>query len=222
MAWHPRWQLLSKGSLHLAGPGFMLVIPEESDVILEYGHSAVGIAGMLASVLALLALGVLAWRDMRPASVRRACESQQPWPRGWLALVWPSVLLGLGIWVHQHNPERRYTQAWELMRNNRYAQAATEFDQAYAARKSEAKKEEALFWSAKASEQAGQREAALQRYRQLNTGYHGYWLPESLYTQWQLARAAGLEPESKAARHRLLQEFPNDRWTERMLQETPQ
>ena len=220
MAWHPRWQLLSKGSLHLAGPGFMLVIPQEAEVVLSYGQTAAATAGMLASVLALLALGVLAWRDLRPPSGRHAPETQDPWPRDWLAMVWPSVLVGLGLWVHLHNPERRYTDAWELMRSNRYAQAAAEFDQAYASRKSEAKKEEALFWSAKASEQAGQREAALQRYRELNASYHGYWLPESLYTQWQLARSAGLEPESKAARHRLLQEFPNDRWTQRLVQET--
>ena len=220
MAWHPRWQLLSKGSLHLAGPGFMLVIPQEAEVVLSYGQTAAGTAGMLASVLALLALGAVAWREMRPTRGQLADELQRPWPNGWLALVWPSVLLCLGIWVHLQNPERRYTQAWELMRINRYAEAAVEFDRAYAARKSDAKKEEALFWTAKASEQAGQREAALQRYRELNTGYHGYWLPESLYTQWQLARSAGLEPESKAARHRLLQEFPNDRWTQRLVKET--
>ena len=220
MAWHPRWQLLSKGSLHLAGPGFMLVIPQEAEVVLSYGQTSAATAGMLASVLALLVLGILAWRDLRPASGRHTAETQDPWPRDWLAMVWPSVLVGLGLWVHLHNPERRYTDAWELMRSNRYAQAAAEFDQAYASRKSEAKKEEALFWSAKASEQAGQREAALQRYRELNASYHGYWLPESLYTQWQLARSAGLEPESKAARHRLLQEFPNDRWTQRLVQET--
>jgi hypothetical protein len=222
MAWHPRWQLLSKGSLHLAGPGFMLVIPQEAEVVLAYGQTSVGSAGMLASVLALLVLGAVAWRDRRPVTPNRSNEPRGSWPNGWLAIVWPLVLLGLGLWVHLHNPERRYTNAWELMRTNRYAEAAAEFDQAYAARKSEAKKEEALFWSAKASEQAGQRDAALQRYRQLNTGYHGYWLPESLYTQWQLARAAGLEAQSKAARHRLLQEFPNDRWTQRLVQETQQ
>ena len=232
MAWHPRWQLLSKGSLHLAGPGFMLVIPQEAEVVLAYGQTPVGSAGMLATLLASLALGALAWRDVRPVGGKRAGYAARselehdapysPWPRSWLAMVWPPALIALGIWLHLHNPERRYTNAWELMRTNRHAEAAAEFDQAYAARKSEAKKEEALFWSAKASEQAGQRDAALQRYRQLNADYHGYWLPESLYTHWQLARAAGLEAESKAARRRLLQEFPNDRWTQRLVQETQQ
>ena len=215
MAWHPRWQLLSKGSLHMAGPGFMLVIPQESEVVLVYGHTAIGQAGMVATLLALLALAVLVWRDAAPARGR----VDAPWPRNWLAVFWPLVLLGLGIWMHLHNPERVYTDAWELMRANRHAEAAVEFDRAYASRSSDAKKEEALFWSAKATEQAGQRDAALQRYRELSAKYHGYWLPESLYTQWQLARAAGLDAESKAVQARLLLEFPNDRWAQRMMQE---
>jgi hypothetical protein len=232
MAWHPRWQLLSKGSLHLAGPGFMLVIPQESEVVLAYGHTPVGIAGMVATLFAFLALGVLAWRDRAPAQGKRAqhavglgaqhMELQGSWPRHWLAIAWPLALAGLGSWIHLHNPERIYTGAWELMRTNRHAEAAAEFDRAYASRGSNAKKEEALFWSAKSREQAGQREAALLRYRELNAGYHGYWLPESLYTQWQLSRAVGLEAESKAARNRLLQEFPNDRWTQRLVQESQQ
>ncbi|OIQ63167.1 hypothetical protein GALL_552940 [mine drainage metagenome] len=105
------------------------------------------------------------------------------------------------------------------MRANQFAQAADGFDQAYAARQSDAKKEEALFWSAKASEQAGQRDAALQRYRELTRAYHGYWLPEALYTQSHLAQTAGLAAEAQAARQRLLQEFPNDRWAQRLRQE---
>lgn len=230
MAWHPRWQLLSKGSLHIAGPGFMLVVPQESEVVLAYGHTPVGIAGMVATLLAFLALGVVAWRDRVPVPGQRARRAiaREPlrsgfdasWPRHWLAITWPLILIGLGIWMHLHNPERIYTRAWELMRADRYAQAAAEFDQAYAGRNSDAKKEEALFWSAKANEQAGRREAALQRHRELTAKYHGYWLPESLYTQVQLARAAGLAAESKAAQNRLLLEFPNDRWAQRLVQES--
>jgi hypothetical protein len=229
MAWHPRWHLVSKGSLHLAGPGFMLVIPEEADVVLEYGHTPVGLAGMAATQLGLMVLTILVWWDIRPASAKgnsNALAKQSlsathsyPWPRTWLAVIWPIALMGLGGWLHLHNPERLYTDAWELMRASRYSEAAAEFDSAYTARQSDAKKEEALFWSAKANEQAGQREAALDRYRKLNASYHGYWLPESLYAQWRLARAGGPETEAQSARQRLLLEFPNGRWTQRLLQE---
>lgn len=229
MTWHPRWHLVSKGSLHVAGPGFMLVIPQENNVVLEYGHTAVGIAGMVATMLSLMVLAILAWRDIRPKREGTGSTSQskkslsrgiyKPWPHNWLALIWPAVLIGLGIWTHLNNPERLYAKAWELMRVNDPAQAAAEFDRAFAARKSDAKKEEALFWSAKANEQGGQREAALQRYRQLTARYHGYWLAESLYNQWQLAQAAESKAESDVAKDRLLLEFPNDRWTLRMNQE---
>ncbi|MDP3651263.1 MAG: hypothetical protein Q8R67_06235 [Rhodoferax sp.] len=216
MAWHPRWHLVSKGSLHLAGPGFMLVIPEEADVELEYGHTSIGAVGMVATLLSLLALGALVWRDFRSVTV--AAEPGNPWPRDGWALLWPIFLIALGIWLHLHNPERLYTQAWELMRAGNHAKAADEFDQAFAARKGDAKKEEALFWSAKANEQAGRTEAALTRYRELTAHFYGFWLPESLFAQAQLAQAAGATAESKLVRERLLQEFPNDRWAKRVAQ----
>ena len=143
-----------------------------------------------------------------------------PWPVHALAALWPVVLVGAGLWFHQNSPERLYGKAWELMRASRQLDAASAFDAAFDARKSDAKKEEALFWSAKAYEQAGQRETALQRYRTLTANYHGYWLAESLYTQAQLEKSSGNLAPSQMAARRLLQEFPNDRWAQRLIQET--
>ncbi len=216
MAWHPRWQLLTKGQIYQTGPGFMLVVPQEADVVLEYGHTSVGVAGMWATAVSLLILLVLMWRDIRRPSTETMTTT--PWPVHGLAVLWPVVLVGAGLWFHQHSPERLYGQAWELMRSSRQLEAASAFDVAFDARKSDAKKEEALFWSAKAYEQAGQRDTALQRYRTLTANYHGYWLAESLYTQAQLEKSSGA-PSQMAAR-RLLQEFPNDRWAQRLIQET--
>ena len=39
IAYHPRWQLQSKGQLALAGPGYMLVVPQEREIRLVYGHT---------------------------------------------------------------------------------------------------------------------------------------------------------------------------------------
>jgi len=237
MAWHPRWKLTTKGQVYLAGPGLMLVVPEEANVVLEYGHTPVGVAGMVATGLALLILLGLVWRDGMGASRQSGLHgsriksgmttksevttpsftlSGNPWPRHRLAVLWPLLLACAGLWFHQHNPERLYSQAWVLMRANQHLQAAAGFDLAYAARQSDAKKEEALFWAAKAFEQAGQRDAALQRYRQLTLNYHGYWLPESLFTQAELEQASGAPAQAQSARARLLQEFPNDRWAQRL------
>ena len=228
MAWHPRWHLATKGRIYIAAPGFMLVVPEEANVVLEYGHTSVGIVGMVATLLSILVLLVLAWRDVRAArgtiqlnglgAEPKPMVLLRPWPQAWIAMLWPIALIGLGVWLHLHNPERLYAGAWEFMRANQPAQAADEFDRAFAARKNDAKKEEALFWAAKANEQAGRKDAALQRYRELTARYHGYWLPESLYTQSQLAQAAGERAEAKSARERLILEFPNDRWAQRMAQ----
>lgn len=231
MAWHPRWQLVTQGQVYLAGPGFMLVVPEEANVVLEYGHTSVGMVGMVATVLALLVLLALIWRAcifVGPTSAEQTLsrsgvtKTVDPWPHDWLAVLWPLLLVCAGIWLHLHNPERLYTAAWELSRANQPLQAAAEFDHAYAARKSEAKKEEALFWAAKAYEQAGKTDTAIARYRELNNRFHGYWLPESLYTQAKLEQAAGATAQAQGARKRLLQEFPNDRWATRLQTEYPQ
>lgn len=229
MTWHPRWRLISKGSLHLAGAGFMVVIPGEADVVLEYGQTSIGLAGMASTVLSLMTLVFLVLRDLRlrrreiganvAADPLSLTKRSHAWPRHWLAILWPALLICLAAWLHMHNPERLYSGAWDLMHASQYADAADKFDDAFAARRSDAKKEEALFWSAKANEQAGRLEAALKRYRQLTGGYQGYWLPESLYTQSKLAQGAGLTVEAKAAQERLLLQFPNDRWAQRATQE---
>ncbi len=215
MAWHPRWQLATQGQLYLAGPGCMLVVPEEPDVVLVYGHTAVGVAGMVSSLISTLLLMYLIWRERHTVTAHVSTT----WPVNLLALLWPLILLGMGYWFYHHSPERLYIRAWELMRSHQVLEAAQEFDGAYAQRKSDAKKEEALFWSAKAYEQAGKHDVALQRYRELTSHYHGYWLAESLYTQAQLEEATGAFTRAEMARQRLLQEFPNNGWAQRLFNE---
>jgi hypothetical protein len=227
MAWHPRWKLATKGQVYLAGPGFMLVVPEEANVVLEYGHTSVGKVGMVATVLALMILLTLMWRDLysRVQHLQVSPNTSatiSPWPRDWIAMLWPLLLIAAGLWLHLHNPERLYTQAWVLMRANQHLEAAAEFDLAFNARKNDAKKEEALFWAAKAYEQAGKRDKALERLRDLTAHYHGYWLPESLYAQAKLEQATGATTQAQSARTRLLQEFPNDRWAQRLKTEASQ
>lgn len=223
MAWHTRWQLATRGSLHLAGPGFMLVIPGEAEVRLVYGHTRMGVAGMWASGLAVLVLLWLAWCDVRRSAwictnlrAKTHAHAQSIWPSDRLSFFWPALLMGLALWLYSHDPERLYANAWVKMRSSQHVQAAQLFDDAYAERRGDAKQEEALFWAAKAYEQAGMRDEALTRYVRLTSGYHGYWLPEALYLQWQLARAKGLAAQADEARERLLREFPANRWAQRV------
>lgn len=216
MAWHPRWQLASKGAIYLAGPGFMLVVPEENEVRLVYQNTTVGTLGMVSSCLAFLVFVLALWRHTIKGD-QASINAASPWPSHlrWnsLAWIWALLLCITGAYFHFNNPERLYTLAWDEMRAGRLTAAIDKFDQAYAGRKSKAKKEEALFWSAKAREQASQPQDALMKYKTLTSTFSGYWLPEALYTQAVLAEKFGDNAQAKALRQRLSDEFPNDRWT---------
>ena len=210
IAYHPRWQLQSKGQLALAGPGYMLVIPQEKEIRLVYGHTLVGKLGMAATLFAALyALSVL-WRSRQRALRAPAQErARKPWRPALIAWL---ALLAAGFYFGTRSPERVYNLAWEDMRANRYAQASEGFARAYAMRRPPAKKEEALFWLAKASENAGLREQAKARYLELAQRYHGYWLPESLYTYVQLETQDGHAAQAAPFAARLREEYPGNQW----------
>ena len=210
IAYHPRWQLQSKGQLALAGPGYMLVVPQEREIRLVYGHTLVGKLGIAATLLAALyALSALWGRRRQPllaAAEERASKSWRPALVAWLAL------LAAGFYFGTRSPERVYNLAWEAMRANRYVEASEGFARAYQLRRPPAKKEEALFWLAKASELAGRRAQAKARYLELAERYHGYWLPESLYTYVLLERQDGHPDQAAPFAARLREEYPGNKW----------
>ena len=216
IAYHPRWQLASRGSLRIAAPGFMLVVPEEKEIRLVYGHTLIGKLGMAASSLAILLLGwiaIRAWRSPAPeAATAPAGASWRLWLLGCL------LLIAAGGYFALRSPERIYGRAWEAMRANRYEDASADFAQAYAWRRPPAKREEALFWWAKASELAGHPEEAKTRYQELVAHYHGYWVPESLYQIIVLEQRNGLAANAEPFIIRLREEYPGNRWTLKLQQ----
>jgi tetratricopeptide (TPR) repeat protein len=220
MTWHTKWRLATKGKLYLAGPGFMLVVPEEENVRLEYTDTTVGLWGMGASILAFVVFVFMCVKRRLGVSEHSQALTSSAWPvklNGLnLVWLWPLILIATGLWFHLNNPERVYTQAWVAMRAGNYAGAAPQFDSAFEGRKSNAKKEEALFWAAKAYQQSQQDDKALQRFEMLTTGYHGFWLPESLFTHAELADKKGQSKEAQALRRRLIDEYPQDRWTQKL------
>ena len=220
MTWHPKWRLVTKGQMYLAGPGFMLVVPEEEKVRLEYTDTSVGLWGMVGTVLAFVLFVFMWMKRTQVAAEDSQALSSPAWPVRLNARnpvwIWPLILIAIGVWFHLKNPERVYTQAWVDMRAGNFAGAAAQFDSAFEGRKSNAKKEEALFWAAKAYQQLQQDDKALQRFEKLTNEYHGYWLPESLFTHAELADKKGQLNEAQALRRRLIEEYPQDRWAQKI------
>lgn len=209
-AYHPRWQLQSKGQLALAGPGYMLVVPQEREIRLVYGHTLTGKLGIAATILAALYAMFALWaRRRRAPRATAAARARKPWAPALIAWL---ALLSAGLYLGTRSPERVYNLAWEAMRGHRYVEASAGFARAYALRRPPAKKEEALFWLAKASELAGQREQAKARYLELAERYHGYWLPESLYTYVLLERQDGHPDRAAPFAARLREEYPDNKW----------
>lgn len=215
IAYHPRWHLLSAGSLSVAGPGFMLVVPQEKEIRLAYGHTRIGWLGMVATLLAMLVTIGYALRAVRrPVASLGGADEPHGWPEPlWLPLLVGWLLLGGGgLYFALRSPEQVYGQAWVSMRANQYQTASEKFASAYMLRRPPAKKEEALFWAAKASELAGHRAEAKNRYRELCEHYNGYWLPETLYTLALLERLDGETGAASDLEDRLREEYPNTTW----------
>jgi hypothetical protein len=69
---------------------------------------------------------------------------------------------------------------------------------------------------AKASELAGLRQQAKARYLELVEHYHGYWVPEGLYTYVLMAREDGRPDLAEPFATRLRHEYPGNKWTVKM------
>lgn len=219
IAYNPRWQLVSKGSLRIAGPGFMLVVPEEREIHLVYGHTLVGKLGMVATVVAICCVLFFALRRKLARSLPAKEPTIARHGARYLMLFASWVLLALcGAWMAAHSPERIYNRAWVAMRAGHYQDASRQFARAYDLRRPPAKKEEALFWWARSSELAGLHKQAENRYLALCARYHGYWVPESLYRAVMLERRDGHSAEAKPLVARLYEEYPNNPWTRKLEQ----
>lgn len=215
MSYHPRWQLASQGSMNIAGSGFLLVVPEEREIRLVYGHTLIGKLGMLAT--ALSAAFVLFLLLCRPASPDILPVKLAPSGRYLLPFIAAWIFLAVaGLYFAARSPDRAYKKAWELMRTDQFAAAGEQFEQAYRLRRSPAKKEEALFWQAKALERAGRLEEARLGYRELIEHFHGFWLPESLHTFIVMERRNGRSKEAEPFAQRLREEYPNNPWTHKL------
>ncbi|WP_205743273.1 6-pyruvoyl-tetrahydropterin synthase-related protein [Geobacter sp. FeAm09] len=217
VTWHPRWRLGSAGSLYKAGPGFMLVVPREHDIILEYGHTPIGIAGMAATTLS--AAFVIFWQGW---GKRQQADASAPVVAGGgfhpirQAIFWGTVIVA-GFWFATQSPEQLYRRAHAKLLAKQYDAATSLFLRSFNGRRIPARKEEALFWLAKSYEQADQKNAAMKRYRQLTGVYDGQWVPENLYAYVRLGREAGQAVQVEPYARRLIDEYPDSSWAKKLI-----
>jgi hypothetical protein len=205
IAYHPRWQLKTKGRLMLAAPGYMLIIPAEQVVRLEYGITPVGNVGQIVSAMTLFALALLLTKfPAKPRSTNMLSS------HAFLATI---IILSLTYSLYRTSAGTIYAAGWKDMQSENYANAASKFYKVYLTRKSNAGREEALFWSAKALEQSGHIEDAALRYRELFSQYEGYWTPESLHNYARIERQLGNISENQLALQTLYEKFPGNKFT---------
>jgi hypothetical protein len=183
MAFHPRWQLRTPGAVHLAAPGFLLVIPESETVELVFTDTLIGTAGTWASGATLLIMAVL-WgmNERRPVKAIRLA----PMRAGLL-------LLGLGAaaLAGSVSPESTYRQAWQSFDAEDYATAAQRFAEASTQRLGHGRRQEALYWHAAALERSGDISGARIAFEEIAADPAGYWVGESLRDLLRQARDQG-------------------------------
>lgn len=199
MAWHPGWQLRTAGRIDLAAPGFMLITPNEAEVELVFDDTRVALAGKLASLLALIALGgLIGWR--RPVSPLVAR------PAGVLILL-PGLLLC--AWAGMRSPEQDYLRGWSLLQAGEPAQAAPLLEMSASMRKGLGRQQEARYWAAVAWLEAGRREEAVPRLTGIAFEPAGHWVAEALLRLLRLPPEVALPYPRETLRARLAEVAPS-------------
>ncbi|WP_084181795.1 6-pyruvoyl-tetrahydropterin synthase-related protein [Polaromonas glacialis] len=222
MAFHPRWQLASPGTLTLAAPGFMLVVPETTQVVLHYSTTLIGKVGKVVSTFACFFLAFICIKRIlifynykQKIRLHRDVLTDITEPSKYIA--WIAILFITSMVIHALSPERNYRLGWQSMRHHDYAKAQFYFIESAGQRRGRGRSEEAIFWAAKASELGGRKKEALALYTKLILTYSGYWVPEALYTAAELARTEGNLDQANAWTQRLNQNYPANIWSKKSV-----
>ncbi|MCI0432318.1 MAG: hypothetical protein L0271_01525, partial [Gemmatimonadetes bacterium] len=78
IGYHPRWRVTGAETIHLAGPGFMLVVPEREVVELHYEATPPVLLGQSLSVLGLAGLAAAAWGHRRRRRSQNSAIAREP------------------------------------------------------------------------------------------------------------------------------------------------
>jgi len=215
MTYNPKWKSTTAEPIFLTEPAFMLIVPQQSRVELQYATSTPDTVGLVFTLTGIAGLVlVLLVPGLSPAPV----IARGP---GILSTTIVLVVaLTVSLWTWWTNPERTYKHGHELLSEERYALASRAFDRAYDGRHVPGKKAEAVFWAGRSLEFTGDHGAALDRYAVLAREYpDNFWAAESLYRIVMLQTQAGNAASADMAYEQLTRDFPENNWTNRAIRE---
>jgi hypothetical protein len=215
MTYNPKWKSMTGEPIFLTEPAFMLVVPQQSRVELQYATSApdtVGFAFTLTGIAGLVLVLLVPGLSPAPVVARG--------PGALSTTIVLVVALTVSLWTWWTNPERTYKHGHAYLSEDQFDLASQAFDRAYEGRHVPGKKAEALFWAARASEFMGDNKAALERYTSLASLYpDNFWAAESLYRIVMLQSLLQDNDAAAKAYRQLQKDFPDNRWARKATSE---
>lgn len=209
MSYHPRWKSAGGEEIALIEPSFMMIVPTSSRVELSYAAGWGNYLGWLFTLLALPG-ATLFYKAMPRLSVDTAASLVA---RQWFVLV--MIIMPLAIWMlWRSDAETRYSYAHELVRAEKFLEAAPILESTVASRVARARQAESLFWAARSYEWGGQTASAKPIYQRLYVDYpESYWWPETAYRLASIAKMETRPQEIETILTTMDRYYPEHRWT---------
>jgi len=211
MSFHPRWASTTGEAIYLVEPAFMLIYPNSTTVEISYIWSRGDWLGLAFTVLGILFLLIsLRSGGLLHPTVSGQVLSLQPRFFSLVLAVFSLAILA-GWWM---DAERVYQRGHTRLHLQETTTAAKMFDQAFQGRRNPAQRAEALFWSARSWQMAGQPQEADHRYEQLTSDFpESYWYPESLFRRMEIRHQRGAAGSLNGLYQQLLDDAPTSQWT---------
>ncbi len=231
IGYHPRWKAEGADGPYLVSPGLMMIVPRQPEVRLFYARTTADVLGAALSVAMGAGIGVLAFRRRRAETTAAAAPASPPptvdacdlpkAPRRWGGLV-PGTLLVLlaagrlvgGVADHASDVANLYERASKAYGAERWDEAAEFARHALAWPSAPELTAELRCLRGESLLRAGRPGEAATEFEGVTQGAH---LPEALFGLTQAHGAAGAA--AAAARDRLLNEFADTPWAERVRAE---
>ena len=190
VGYHPGWKASDGSAIHLVAPGMMLVSPRSSRLTLQWSPGWPGRVGLVLTALTVLVL-VGASRLGARSRLRGPSPSEAK-HAGWIGIVALAVLsVGAALMLRRNHPPYDFpallAEGQRRLSDGRFAEADESFQRMLSVDTRHGYRDDAAFYRAIVSQEAGDEGAALER---LQAFLHDF--PVSTYRAEALVRLAEL------------------------------